>query len=181
MFFNGDYRRKPEQNFSGNSRNQVDNFRFSTNFVLDLNLRTCFPRNQDRQALIRNAQIERQKREEFRRQVQSSIIIQSQIRSYLERQKKKEVLKESFDSFARQCSGTLDEGQLEFLLVRLLFFYNRSDVADCSRLIALCQIIVRNPQLVFNQLGNFAWKHRLNRTILLCIKQLFNTGVSQVG
>lgn len=65
---------------------------------------------------------------------------------------------------------------LQYLLVRLLFFYDRSDK---KRLIAVGQFILRNSHAVINEVAVHAvWQHRINRLLLLSISQLFATDVS---
>lgn len=73
-----------------------------------------------------------------------------------------------------QSLKNLDD--LQYLLVRLLFFYDR---CDQQRLIAVGQFILRNSHAILNQVAiDIVWQHRVNRLLLLSISQLFATDVS---
>lgn len=59
---------------------------------------------------------------------------------------------------------------LEFLLVRLLFFYEPSDQ---KRFISVGQAILKDSSSIFTRLGTQSvWQHRINRLLLLSIRQL---------
>lgn len=60
---------------------------------------------------------------------------------------------------------------LQYLLTRLLFFYERGDE---QRLITIGQYVLKNSQLVFAQVAlQSVWQYRVNRLLLLSINQLF--------
>lgn len=60
---------------------------------------------------------------------------------------------------------------LQYLLARLLFFYDRGDE---QRLIIVGQFVLKQSQMVFDQLSaHDLWQHRINRLLTLCITQLF--------
>lgn len=93
--------------------------------------------------------------------------------------------RQSFDEFLGQRKGSISNiDDLEALLMRLLFFWDSTSAADGNRLIALGQYILKNPQSVFNELVSTmgratVWRHRLNRYLILCIRQLFVTDIPQ--
>lgn len=108
--FEGNYKRTPIQNLGGVSH---------TN---------------DRETLIRRAQHERQKRAEVRKRQTGAVVIQSYIRSFLTRCKRKAEVRFAFDQYL-QSAGLLNEQHLEYLLKRILFFYHKSDQKDGERLV----------------------------------------------
>lgn len=110
--FEGNYKRTPSQNLSGASR---------TN---------------DRETLIRRAQLERQKRAEIRKQHTGAITIQSFVRSYLSRIKCKKEARTLFDQYLTNVGLTNPE-QLEYLLRCILFFYDNRNEKDGERLVSV--------------------------------------------
>lgn len=108
--FEGNYKRTPTQNLGGASY---------TN---------------DRETLIRRAQIERQKRAEIRRQHTGAITIQSCVRSFLSRVKCKNESRNAFDQYLKSVGLTNPE-QLEYLLRCILFFYDNKNEKDGERLV----------------------------------------------
>lgn len=109
--FEGNYKRTPSQNLGGASH---------TN---------------DRETLIRRAQLERQKRAEIRRQNTGAITIQSYVRSFLARQKCKKEARTLFDQYLSTVGLTNPE-QLEYLLRFILFFYDNHNEKDGERLVS---------------------------------------------
>lgn len=118
--FDGDYRRRPLQNLGGVS---------------------CVS---DRETLIKKAQQERQKRNELRKQNNGAIIIQSYTRSYLERQHVKNNEKINYDKFWLQYKDKIidNDDNLSYLLKRLVFFYTKTDLNDCERLVSTKYIFI---------------------------------------
>lgn len=127
--FEGNYKRTPSQNLSGASH---------TN---------------DRETLIRRAQLERQKRAEIRKQNTGAITIQSCVRSFLSRVKYKKESRSSFDRYYATI-GLNNPEQLEYLLRCILFFYDRTNEKDGERLV----IIVFSSSIESTVLNNF-WPH----------------------
>ncbi|KPM09932.1 hypothetical protein QR98_0084780 [Sarcoptes scabiei] len=107
--FNGDFRRKPEQRFSGVNRNL------------------------QRDQLIKQAAQERKQREEFRKHTKLAIKLQSQIRKFLACKKWHEYLRFEFDEKLgkfRDCNRdsvnlepTKFYNDLHYLALRLSNFY----------------------------------------------------------
>lgn len=83
----------------------------------------------DRDSLIKNAQVERQKREQARREHHSSLILTSVVRSFLERKKFKQILWTEFHDYIK-LKGLIDFQDLDYLLKRLLHFYDSKRDAD---------------------------------------------------
>uniref|UniRef100_A0A1B0CTQ0 Ubiquitin-protein ligase E3C n=1 Tax=Lutzomyia longipalpis TaxID=7200 RepID=A0A1B0CTQ0_LUTLO len=147
--FNGDFRRRPEQNFSGQSQKP------------------------DRESVIRRAQTERQKREEARQQETSALTIQSFFRSCFWRQRIKARERDNFDSFLHTQNTRIATQQLDFLLKRFVFFYDHSRNDDCQRLVKICEIITQDSQVIFhNVLRHKIWKYRLQKLLHIALRQL---------
>lgn len=111
--FEGNYKRTPSQNLGGASAS-------STN---------------DRDTLIRRAQLERQKRADIRKQHTGAITIQSYVRSFLARIKCKNEARTVFDQYLSTIGLTNPE-QLEYLLRCILFFYDNRNEKDGERLVS---------------------------------------------
>lgn len=146
--FDGDFRRKPMQNLGGSS-----------------------DRKSDRTSLIKNAQIERQKRERNRREMQSSTKIQAYVRSFIQRQQRKGEERVKFDEYLKRFGMGTDE-HLEFLLKRLVFFYDFHQ--DGDRIILLCQNILKNPKCLYSKVTEAIWCYRLKRLLNWCMVQIFS-------
>lgn len=110
--FEGNYKRTPSQNLGGASH---------TN---------------DRETLIRRAQLERFKRAEIRKQHTGAITIQSFVRSFLARVRCKKEVRAAFDQYLTTVGLTNPE-QLEYLLKCILFFYDTKYEKDGERLVML--------------------------------------------
>lgn len=87
------------------------------------------------------------------------------------RAKIKKLERRRFDDYLqRESLSTLDD--LQYLLVRLLFFHERS--CDEQRFIQIGQFILKNSTLVLAQMAlHSSLQHRINRLLLLSINQLF--------
>ncbi|XP_059622262.1 ubiquitin-protein ligase E3C [Phlebotomus argentipes] len=156
--FNGDFRRRPEQNFSGQSRKP------------------------DRDSVIRRAQVERLKREEARQQETSAFIIQSFFRSYSHRQRVKASERCNFDAFVPAHNVRVTTQQLDYLLQRFIFFFDHSRTDDCQRLLRVCELIIQDPNVVFHSvLCDKIWKYRLQRLLLIALRQLHASVKSPPG
>lgn len=116
--FEGDFKRKPQQNFGGASAQ----------------------RKTDRDSLILQLQLQRQKREEHRRRLNSTIKIQAYVRSYLIRKHCKQNERDQFDNIFPKASAE-DHLMLLGLVAKLLFFYD--DQKDISRLVAISQLLLK--------------------------------------
>lgn len=123
--FDGDYKRTPLQNLGGVSQNN------------------------DRETVIKRAQQERQKRAEIRKQNRGAITIQSAVRSYFIRKNCKEQERQFFNHYYQQY-GLTNEEHLNFLIKRILFFYDKDNVEDIERLVRFTiQMQKHNFQLSF--------------------------------
>ncbi|XP_060806949.1 ubiquitin-protein ligase E3C [Amyelois transitella] len=134
--FEGDFRRKPQQNLSGASAQ----------------------RKTDREALILQSQQQRQKREEFRRRLNSTIKIQAYVRSYLTKKHLKQYEREQFDSMFVGARAE-DHFVISALVAKLLFFYN--DGIDFSRLVAISQLLLKQWKQVFKSVESCIQMRRL--------------------
>lgn len=113
--FDGNYRRQPVQNLGGSS------------VVID------------RETLIKNVQMQRQKRAELRLQNTAATVVQSYYRSYLARQMIKGMERKCFDD-CYYPQGIQSIQQFEYLLTRFLFFYSRHNTADSERLVSVFSV-----------------------------------------
>lgn len=135
--FEGDYRRKPQQNLAGASRRD------------------------ERAVLLQHAQIERLKREQQRKKHDAALKIQGRIRSFVTRrliyaQKRKE-----FDE-AQQAAGrkNLSLEELVPYLRKLLFFYDHA--LDANRLIWVLQHFLKHQkEIKMKSASSSQWLWRL--------------------
>ncbi|VVD01449.1 ubiquitin-protein ligase E3C [Leptidea sinapis] len=133
--FEGDFRRKPQQNLAGASGQ----------------------RKTDRDSLIHQTQLQRQKREEHRKRLTSAIKIQAFVRSYLTRKHCKEYERQFFDSMFTQMGE--DPTLLSNLIAKMLLFYD--DNADLNRLISISQVILKQWQKLYQINGSSIQIRRL--------------------
>ncbi|XP_039258355.2 ubiquitin-protein ligase E3C-like [Styela clava] len=99
----------------------------------------------NKERLLQKAQKERQKREEIRRRLQSALVLQSCVRSYLVRQRLKNDLRIQFDQERHRVSNKI--GNINELVATcrwLKFFYEPS--IDHDRLTWLGQLLLRNKE-----------------------------------
>ncbi|CAF4795444.1 unnamed protein product [Pieris macdunnoughi] len=122
--FEGDFRRKPQQNLAGASAQSKT----------------------DRDGLIHQSQLQRQKREEHRKRLNSTIKIQAYVRSYLTRKRCKQIERQSFDNLFSQVAN-LDQSMQSVLVAKLLFFYDHK--IDSKRLVSMSQILLKQWQNIF--------------------------------
>lgn len=135
--FEGDYRRKPQQNLAGASKRE------------------------ERTVLLQHAQLERLKREQQRKKHDAALKIQAHVRSFVTRrfacaQKRKE-----FDE-AQQAAGrrNLSLDELVPYLKKLLFFYNH--ILDANRLIWVLQHFLKHHKdIKLKSTSSLEWLWRL--------------------
>ncbi|KAF5269313.1 hypothetical protein FQR65_LT02614 [Abscondita terminalis] len=145
--FEGNCRNRPEQNLSGDSRKET------------------------RDKLILRAHEERQKRQEQRLKLRSTLIIQSYTRSYLTRIHIKQKVRLECDKL--ECTA-----DLKVLLRSFLFFY--SPLKDTERLLRICRKLLDSQQEVLKSLDfdhSMLWLVR--RLLHLCLNSLTNTQLMQ--
>ncbi|KAJ6225362.1 hypothetical protein RDWZM_003907 [Blomia tropicalis] len=106
--FDGDFRQKPQQNFSGVNRNL------------------------HRDQLLQNAANERRQREETRKHTQFAIRFQAQIRRYLAQQRLYEQLRADFDHHVSNLEQdrNIELDSIEYITKRLMLFYSQSNKID---------------------------------------------------
>lgn len=144
--FEGDYRRRPQQNLAGASRRD------------------------EKAALLQHAQLERNKREQQRKRQNAALVIHAQTRSYLIRQSVKRNCRLEFDRARLQVQGRLQVTELIPYIRALLFFYNAK--LDSDRLIWLLDHILSNKTEILNRYGNSDWLWRLRWILKLCLQFL---------
>lgn len=145
--FDGDFRRKPLQSLGGSSQKS------------------------DRNTIIKNAQVERQRREQHRKETHSITKIQAHVRSFVCRQKCKTHERKNFDDYLKKYGIAIDDQHhLDFLLKRLIFFYDF--MQDGERIISLCQNILKNPKCLFQRVNESLWSYRIKKLLNCCIQQI---------
>lgn len=135
--FEGDYRRKPQQNLSGASRRD------------------------EKAVLLQHAQLERLKREQQRKKHVAALKIQAYVRSFVIRKLVCAQKRREFDE-AQQVAGrrnlTLEE--LVPYLRKLLFFYSRA--LDANRLIWILQHFLKHQkEIKLKSINSLQWLWRL--------------------
>lgn len=135
--FEGDYRRKPQQNLAGASRRD------------------------EKAVLLQHAQFERSKREQQRKRHNSAVKIQACVRSFMTRKIVHKQLRYEFDEFQRTIRSrniTIDE--LFPCFQKLLFFYNHN--LDADRLIWILQLSLKHQEVIKLRAIKFSdWLWRL--------------------
>ncbi|CAH0592635.1 unnamed protein product [Chrysodeixis includens] len=126
--FEGDFRRKPQQNLAGASAQ----------------------RKTDRDTLIQQSQQQRQKREEHRKRLNSTVKIQAYVRSYLTRKHCKQNERDQFDSLFPRVNPD-DQLMLSSLVAKILFFYD--DHQDLNRLVAISQLLLKQWKKLYQICG----------------------------
>ncbi|XP_015109716.1 ubiquitin-protein ligase E3C [Diachasma alloeum] len=142
--FEGDYRRRPQQNLAGASRRD------------------------EKAALLQHAQLERNKREQQRKRQNAALKIHAQTRSYLIRQSVKRNCRIEFDRARSQVQGRLQTTELIPYIRTLLFFYDAK--IDYERLIWLLEHILSNKDDILNSYSNTDWLWRLRWILKLCLQ-----------
>ncbi|XP_014775603.1 ubiquitin-protein ligase E3C [Octopus bimaculoides] len=155
--FEGEFRRGPIQSFRGASTKEC------------------------KEDLIKRAQEERLKREEFRIQNESAVKIQTLFRGYRTRKKEAMRLRELFDSklstFPKQSLVNIET--VTDLCCQLLFFYDGS--LDQSRLLWVCQQMLTQKDNVVNHMAENFEKmvHQMKLVLQLCLLYLEKLTSSQ--
>lgn len=135
--FEGDYRRKPQQNLSGASRRD------------------------EKSVLLQHAQLERLKREQQRKKHDASLKIQAYVRSFVTRRLVGAQKRREFDE-AQQVVGrrNLSLEELVPYLRKLLFFYNHA--LDANRLIWILQHLLKHQkEIKLKSINSSQWLWRL--------------------
>ncbi|XP_050422907.1 ubiquitin-protein ligase E3C [Adelges cooleyi] len=152
--FEGEFRRKPEQNYAGASIHEpVSN-------------------------LIQRARYEREKREEARREQHRIIKVQSCVRSFLARKKIKQHYRKLFDNTVLELKKKQPSQQLlSDLVTNLIFFHNRE--TDSQRLLWLSQHVLRNSATLLRSSldKNSSWYWHIKWILSLNINLLNSSGL----
>ncbi|XP_015521284.1 ubiquitin-protein ligase E3C [Neodiprion lecontei] len=152
--FDGDYRRKPQQNLAGASRRD------------------------EKAVLLQHAQLERLKREQQRQRHDAAVKIQAQIRQFVTRQLKREHERHNFD-VAQKALGNNPPSLEEIspLLRQLLFFYD--EALDGSRLLWILRHVLKDHKRI-KELTTISteWSWRLRWILKLSMRKIVDT-VSQ--
>jgi ubiquitin-protein ligase E3 C len=136
--FEGDYRRKPQQNLAGASRRDEKN------------------------ALLQHAHLERLKREQQRNKHNATVKIQAHVRSFIIRQSIKRQERFEFDKM-QQVIGINQMSIFELIpfIKQLLFFYTYK--YDGTRLIWVLQHVLKlhkEIKLYFSSTSEWIWRIR---------------------
>ncbi|CAH1102309.1 unnamed protein product [Psylliodes chrysocephalus] len=146
--FEGNSKTKPEQNLSGASRKLTKDI------------------------LLQKTHEERQKRQEQRLKLQSAELLQSHIRSYIERKHKKDEERSLFDDL-QSTAG------IQILLSKLLFFYDPGQ--DKARLFKIADQLVQCHMDVLQQINaNLSFSWLIKRFLVQCLKNLEDNAESMV-
>lgn len=134
--FEGDYRRRPQQNLSGASRRD------------------------EKAVLLQHAQLERLKREQQRKKHNAALKLQARVRSFLTRKLVCTQKREEFDEAQQAANRNLNLDELSSYLQKLLFFYNHS--VDSKRLIWVLQHFLKHQkEIKFMSINSSQWLWRL--------------------
>ncbi|XP_047364383.1 ubiquitin-protein ligase E3C [Vespa velutina] len=153
--FEGDYRRKPQQNLSGASKRD------------------------EKAIFLQHAQLERLKRQQQRIRHDAAVKIQAHIRSFVIRKINRMHMRSEFDK-VQQAVGQrgLNLEELVSQSRKLLFFYNRT--LDANRLILILQQYLKNQQEIkLRCLHSVEWLWRLRWILRICMQ--YNSEISIGG
>ncbi|XP_029044161.1 ubiquitin-protein ligase E3C [Osmia bicornis bicornis] len=144
--FEGDYRRKPQQNLAGASRRD------------------------EKSVLLQHAQLERLKREQQRKRHNAALKIQALARGFIIRKHNKTAKRKEFDE-EQQISGrkNLNLDELALYFRKLLFFYNHN--LDASRLVWILQHFLKHQQEIKQKCVTSAkWLWKLRWILRMCMQ-----------
>ncbi|KAI5708771.1 hypothetical protein M8J76_002918 [Diaphorina citri] len=151
-FFEGQYRRTPEQNLSGSGYNE------------------------NRDQFLQRAHIERQKREDNRRKFLCSIKIQSYVRSYLVRKKMKQKQREEFVETINVNQNRMTVDTLDITVSKMLLDkqFKSSIVEMCFSpnniwSLRICKLLKLNLQLMRHKSSD----KEFNNTVSLRVLEVF--------
>ncbi|KAK2578758.1 hypothetical protein KPH14_012282 [Odynerus spinipes] len=144
--FEGDYRRKPQQNLSGASKRD------------------------DKAIFLQHAQLERLKRQQQRTRHDAAVKIQAYIRSFMIRKINRMHMRSEFDK-VQQAIGqrNLNLEELVSQSRKLLFFYNCT--LDANRLIWILQHFLKHQQEIkLRCMHSVEWLWRLRWILRICMQ-----------
>lgn len=146
--FEGNFRQKPIQSLRGASKKE------------------------EKHLLIRRAQTDRQKREDQRRRVESSILIQSYYRGFTVRKKCTDILRTEFDKEVQSKKNNHDAEHILNQTAKLCYFCNVKQ--DGQRLIWLCHNVMKLKENIIKLLCNQKSQRLflINKLLVLCLRYL---------
>ncbi|CAB0034239.1 unnamed protein product [Trichogramma brassicae] len=149
--FEGDYRRKPQQNLAGASRRD------------------------EKATLLKHAQLERIKREQQRKKHNSTVKIQAFVRSFIVRQRIKKYQRCEFDQLQQAISSQpINSDKLLPLVKKLIFFYEYK--YDGNRLIWLLQNIIKLQKEIKTGTNSASkWFWRIRWLLKICMMYSLQT------
>ncbi|XP_024942049.1 ubiquitin-protein ligase E3C [Cephus cinctus] len=144
--FEGDYRRKPQQNLAGASRRD------------------------EKAALLQHAQLERLKREQQRKKHNSAVKVQAHIRSFVTRQSIHKQERRKFDEMQQKFNSRHpDLPELVPFIQRVLFFYDPAE--DATRLLWVLQRFLKYQKEIKELCGSsIEWLWRLRWILRVCMQ-----------
>ncbi|XP_065339203.1 ubiquitin-protein ligase E3C [Cloeon dipterum] len=140
--FNGDFRRKPEQNLGG------------------------YGRSRQRDALLERVQAERAKREEQRKKLAAAIELQSFVRGCLVRERSRRAQRLEFDELVKKRPDDLDK-----LVRQLLFFYKHAEDSQRFTWLCK-ELLKHQPSILSLCESSNEWKWRLRRLLRVALVQM---------
>lgn len=144
--FEGDYRRKPQQNLSGASKRD------------------------DKAIFLQHAQLERLKRQQQRIRHDAAVKIQAHIHSFVIRKNNRINMRLKFDE-VQQIIGkrNINLEELVSQTQKLLFFYNH--ILDANRLIWILQHFIKHQQEIKSRcMHSVEWLWRLRWILRICMQ-----------
>ncbi|XP_053982366.1 ubiquitin-protein ligase E3C [Hylaeus anthracinus] len=147
--FEGDYRRKPQQNLAGASKRND---------------------RAEKSVLLQHAQLERLKREQQRRRHNAALKIQALVRSFIVRKHMRMVVRKEFDE-EQQITGrrNVNLDDLVIYFRKLLFFYDYT--LDTGRLVWTFQHFLKHEQEIKQKCVNCPeWLWRLRWMLRMCMQ-----------
>ncbi|XP_031835473.1 ubiquitin-protein ligase E3C isoform X2 [Nomia melanderi] len=149
--FDGDYRRKPQQNLAGASRRDD---------------------RSEKSLLLQHAKLERLKRAQQRRRHNAVLKLQAVICGFIVRKRTKIIVRKEFDE-QQQITGlrNLNLDDLTLYFRKLLFFYDYT--LDTSRLVWTFQHFLKHEQEIKQKCVNCPeWMWRVRWMLRMCMKHI---------
>ena len=180
-FFNGDYRKKPEQNLGGASR-EVSRLKLcllveSLAFPVTSGLTHVFHLSHEQlpaKVLIERAAAERQARQDDRKRNRSATAIQSYYRKHRTRKRVHQSLRDEFASLMQ--SYVKDQSVETFcrMFQLLSVFYSPSNQSDSESLKSFGQILMKRKTDVSSlmQHDQSKWLHRVKKVLQFNVDQM---------
>lgn len=146
--FEGEFRRRPIQSLGGASKHQ------------------------QRDIFLQKTQLERQKREETRRQNKSAVIIQAFFRGCQTRAIQKQLLRQEFEFIQSNNQQNVNIETLSKLMNHLRFFFDKEK--DAGKLVWISQLIIKNSVHIMKQC-------EVERTLVFSIAHFLNLTLQYIS